>query len=60
MVDPEKPFEPLDPGRIDTQNRTELEYWSRVLHCTEAELADAVRQVGNHVTAVREYLASHH
>jgi hypothetical protein len=37
-----------------------LEYWSRELHCTLAELADAVSKVGDHVTAVREYLASHH
>jgi hypothetical protein len=58
MVDPSTPYKPLDPGRIDTQNRIELQYWSSELHCTEAELADAVSKVGDHVTAVREYLAS--
>jgi Protein of unknown function (DUF3606) len=58
MADPSTPYHPLDPGRIDTQNPVELQYWCRELHCTEAELADAVSKVGNHVTAVREYLAS--
>jgi hypothetical protein len=60
MVDPSTPYKPLDPGRIDTQNRIELEYWSRELHCTEVELADALSRVGDHVTKVRDYLASHH
>jgi hypothetical protein len=60
MVDPSTtPYKPLDPGRVDTQNPIELQYWSRELHCTEAELMDAVRKVGNHVTSVREYLLSH-
>ena len=57
MVAPSTPYKPLDPGRIDTQNRIEFEYWSRELHCTVAELADAVSKVGDHVTAVREYLS---
>ena len=56
MTDPSTPYKPLDPGRIDTLNQAELQYWSKELHCTEAELADAVRQVGDHVTRVREYL----
>ena len=53
-------YKPLDPGRIDTLDRVELQYWSRELHCTEAELAEAVSKVGEHVTAVREHLASRH
>ncbi|NPC57048.1 DUF3606 domain-containing protein [Caenimonas sp. S4] len=60
MVDPSTPYKPLDPGRIDTQNRVELQYWSRELHCTVAELTDAVKKVGDHVTSVREHLAAHH
>ena len=60
MVAPSAPYKPLDPGRIDTQNQIELEYWSKELHCTLAELEEAVSKVGDHVTAVREYLASHH
>ncbi len=58
-IAPSTHFKPLDPGRIDTQNPIELEYWSKELHCTADELADAVSKVGDHVTAVREYLASH-
>ncbi len=60
MVAPSSTYKPLDPGRIDTQNRVELEYWSKELHCTVAELADALSKVGAHVNVVREYLASHH
>ena len=57
MSDPTH-FTPLDPGRIDIIDREELAYWSQELGCTEPELAQAVTQVGEHVTAVREYLAS--
>jgi hypothetical protein len=59
MVHASSSYKPLDPGRIDTQNQVELEYWSRELHCTPAELAQAVDRVGVHVTVEREYLASH-
>ena len=59
MADPQDRFEPLDPGRIDGQSDEELHYWSRQLHCTKAQLLDAVGYVGNHVTAVRHYLESH-
>ncbi|MDB5843578.1 MAG: hypothetical protein JWP79_888 [Polaromonas sp.] len=52
------PFKPLDPGRIDIIDREELAYWSKEFHCTEPELAEAVTRVGEHVAAVREYLAS--
>ena len=53
-------YKPLDPGRVDTLDRIELQYWSRELHCTEAELMEAVSKVGEHVAALREYLASRH
>lgn len=59
MADSHAPFEPLDPGRIDSQSDEELHYWSRELHCAKAQLLDAVGRVGNHVTAVRDYLESH-
>ena len=59
MTDPHPRFEPLDPGRIDSQSDEELHYWSRELHCREAQLLDAVGRVGNHVSAVRAYLESH-
>lgn len=58
MTDPQVRFEVLDPGRIDVQSHEELYYWTRELHCAEAQLLEAVSRVGNHVTAVREYLDS--
>jgi len=60
MTDHPTHFKPLDPGRVDTIDRVELQYWSRELHCTEAELTEAVSKVGDHITSVREYLASRH
>ena len=56
MADSKARFEPLDPGRIDSQSEEELHYWSRELSCPTAQLLDAVGRVGNHVSAVREYL----
>ena len=58
MPDDQTPYKPLDPGRVDTLSPVELQYWSGELKCTEAELAQAVSEVGEHVTALREYLAS--
>lgn len=60
MPDDLTPFKPLDPGRVEIVTQDELQYWSRELKCTEAELTQALSEVGNHVTAVREYLASRH
>ena len=48
---------PLDPGRIDSLDRDDLQYWSKELGCTEAELAEAISHVGEHVAAVRDHLA---
>ena len=59
MLDNLTAYKPLDPGRIDTLSQVELQYWSTELECTDAELTQAVSEVGDHVTAVREYLASH-
>ena len=53
-------FKPLDPGRVDTTNQVELHYWSGQLQCTDAELMEALAKVGDHVTALREYLATRH
>ncbi|HSW18391.1 MAG TPA: DUF3606 domain-containing protein [Ramlibacter sp.] len=50
-------FHPLDPGRINTIDAVELQYWCRQLHCTESELKDALAKVGDHVTAVRNQVA---
>jgi len=59
MNDSPAGFEPLDPGRIDSQSDDELRYWSTELRCTRAELLQAVSRIGNHVAAVREYLGLH-
>jgi hypothetical protein len=53
-------FQPLDPGRIDTQSNEELHYWTREFQCTEPQLLEAIGRVGNHVSAVREHLEAHH
>ena len=58
MPDDLTPYKPLDPGRVEIVTPDELQYWSQELQCTEAELTQALSAVGNHVTAVREYLAS--
>lgn len=52
--------EPLDPGRIHSMDPLELAYWCKEFRCTEAELTEAVAKVGEHVTAVRQYLADRH
>ena len=57
MTDTLSQFKPLDPGRIDSIDQVELEYWCKELHCTQAELTEAMSSVGEHITAVREYLA---
>lgn len=58
MTDDQQPYKPLDPGRVDVLNSVELQYWCRELQCSEEDLTRAVAEVGSHVTAVREYLAS--
>jgi len=51
-------FKPLDPGRVDVDDPVERQYWCQELRCTEAELIQALGTVGNHITVVRDYLAS--
>lgn len=60
MTDTLTHFKPLDPGRVDTLDRLELQYWCKQFGCTEAELTEAVSSVGEHITAVREHLAKRH
>jgi hypothetical protein len=59
MLDDLSDFRPLDPGRINALDPVELRYWCLQLHCTEAELQEALSEVGDHVTAVRDRLGSH-
>ena len=58
MPDHHDSFTPLDPGRINSMDPIEVQHWCHELGCTEAELRDAVSAVGEHVTAVRDQLAS--
>lgn len=58
MPDEPIPYTPLDPGRVNSTDPVELRYWCSELDCTEAELEEALSKVGEHVAAVREYLAS--
>ena len=51
-------FTPLDPGRINSLDPIELQYWCKELRCADADLKNAIAAVGEHVAAVREYLAS--
>lgn len=60
MPDPLTPYKPLDPGRIDSLDGIELQYWCKEFACTEAQLTEAISKVGEHVTAVRDYLATRH
>ena len=41
MLDLPPDYKPLDPGRVDTVDRVELQYWSKELRCTQAELTEA-------------------
>jgi Protein of unknown function (DUF3606) len=50
---------PMDPGRVHILDPLEMTYWCNELHCTEAQLTAAVATVGEHVTEVRQHLASH-
>ncbi|MDB5780007.1 MAG: hypothetical protein JWP93_2372 [Polaromonas sp.] len=56
-VDPTS-YQPLDPGRVETLDSLERAYWCKEFSITEAELMQAVAEVGNHVSAVRDHLES--
>ena len=58
MSDDLSHFKPLDPGRVNGHDPVEVQYWCQQLHCTEAELTDALTKVGDNVTAVRIQLAA--
>ncbi len=50
-------FKPLDPGRVNSLDPIEMNYWCGEFGCSEAELNDAVAKVGEHVTEIRQLLA---
>jgi hypothetical protein len=47
---------PLDPGRVHLTDPEDVYYWCNELHCTEAQLTQAVAAAGSHIAAVREQL----
>lgn len=51
-------YTPADPGRVDTMNPVEVQYWCTQFNCSESALKDAVSRVGNHVAALHEHFAS--
>ncbi len=57
MIDMPADFSPLDPGRINSADPFEIEYWSRELGCSAETLTEIVGRVGEHVTVVREALS---
>lgn len=60
MTQPEPDAPPLDPGRIDPTDPGAWAWWCHELGCSPAELDAAVAEVGEHVAAVREWLARQH
>jgi len=58
MPDHHEFFTPLDPGRINSMDPIELKYQCTEFNCAETDLRDAIKAVGEHVTAVRDQLAS--
>ncbi len=48
--------QPEDPQRININQDWELEYWSKRLGCTKAELIAAVQKVGPMVEDVKKEL----
>jgi hypothetical protein len=46
-----------DRKRISLEEDYEVRDWTKSLGCTEAQLRDAVKAVGNSADKVREYLA---
>jgi hypothetical protein len=48
-----------DVARIRLHEEYEVYYWTHKFNCTEQQLREAVREVGNGVEAVRRFLEMH-
>lgn len=46
-----------DHWRVDLAEAWEVSFWSREFNCSESELRQAVKEVGNKAGAVRGYFA---
>ncbi len=56
MNAPDPTFRPLDPGRINPMDPTEMAWWCSQLGCSLVELNAAIERAGEHVSAVRAAL----
>lgn len=56
---PDQLASPTDPGRVNVNDDAERAYWCREFSCTDQDLLDAVRAVGELVADVRRYLLDH-
>ena len=56
MADDLKEKRPQDASRISTSEQWEISYWTKALGCSETELKEAVKAVGNSAEAVKNYL----
>ncbi|MBR4323022.1 DUF3606 domain-containing protein [Treponema sp.] len=50
---------PQDSSKINLSQQWEIDYWTKILHTTEAKLRIAVSKVGSYVSDVKEYLRNH-
>jgi hypothetical protein len=57
MQDTPNDFQPLDPGRVNSLDAVEMDYWCRQFGCNTAQLNAAISRVGEHVTEIRKELA---
>jgi len=49
-------FSPLDPGRVNSMDPVEMEYWCQELECSAETLQAGIDAVGEHVAALRDWL----
>jgi len=47
---------PNDSGRINLRQRYEVQYWTKKLDLTEAQLTEIVEAVGDSIDAVRTHV----
>jgi hypothetical protein len=59
MSDDLKNRGPADRAKVNVNEAWEVQWWTKSLGCTEAQLKAAVKAVGTSVAAVRVHLAKH-
>ena len=56
MPDDKTKTRPQDASRVNVHEEYEVRYWTGKFGCTEAELRNAVKQVGTSAAAVEQHL----